>query len=644
MAAPNAVAAPARTWAFSTCAVLAAALSALLCGYAPNQETRSPSTGDCASAVVVDDTASLLQHAVEVLPNHGGLRSAHGGSAHQAAAEGAAVQQQRDEGRKKPNVVFILADDLGSGDLKVFAGENNTIIETPAIDRLAEGGMLLKKYYAQPLCTPTRAAIHTGRYPIRYGLQHLVIKPTAPFSLATDEPTLPQAFKAAGYSTHAVGKWHLGHNTWNATPSFRGYNTWVGYYNDEVGPFDQYRDGFYDWHRQRRPNCGQDCTETDWSAKGVYNTHIITDEAVKIISDRSRDGTPFFLYVAYENLHEPCEVLEGYVEPYKEKVQDRTRQRYAGMVAALDEGVGKITAALEESGMLDDTIIVFGSDNGGPLAIPRNGTLATIVSIENTAAGGGKDMAAGGGKDMDRVLVSCGDGSWNQDTGATNFPLRGSKGSLYEGGVRVPGIVHYPRKIKAGSTFDGPFHVSDWFPTLLSAAGVPDVAERSNFPLDGVSQWRALTTSNAEAFEDRIILLNTDRFQLGGAVVQGRYKYYFGGQLVPGIWQFPPEVAAARGWKQDDTLEGDPIWCPSGCMVDLKKDPREIYPFTPSATDRPELVSRLEEVRAVYNEFVEEAAFPLFVQVLLNPQMEKAQTEKAHAVAEAHGGVWTPYM
>jgi len=611
MAAPNAVAAPARTWAFSTCAVLAAALSALLCGYAPNQETRSPSTGDCASAVVVDDTASLLQHAVEVLPNHGGLRSAHGGSAHQAAAEGAAVQQQRDEGRKKPNVVFILADDLGSGDLKVFAGENNTIIETPAIDRLAEGGMLLKKYYAQPLCTPTRAAIHTGRYPIRYGLQHLVIKPTAPFSLATDEPTLPQAFKAAGYSTHAVGKWHLGHNTWNATPSFRGYNTWVGYYNDEVGPFDQYRDGFYDWHRQRRPNCGQDCTETDWSAKGVYNTHIITDEAVKIISDRSRDGTPFFLYVAYENLHEPCEVLEGYVEPYKEKVQDRTRQIYAGMVAALDEGIGKITAALEERGMLDDTIIVFGSDNGGPVEMPG--------------------------------ILNCGDGSWNQNTGATNFPLRGGKLMLYEGGVRVPGIVHYPRKIKAGSTFDGPFHVSDWFPTLLSAAGVPDVAERSNFPLDGVSQWRALTTSNAEAFEDRMILLNTGELLPGGAVVgavvQGRYKYYFGGQLVPGIWQFPPEVAAARGWKQDDTLEGDPIWCPSGCMVDLKKDPREIFPFTPSATDRPELVSRLEEVRVVYNELVEEAAAPLFLQGLLNPQ-----TERAHAVAEAHGGVWTPYM
>lgn len=539
-----------------------------------------------------------------------------------------ALGQQR---VRKPNIVYILADDLGFGDLQSYAGEDS-IIDTPAIDRLAEGGMRLNRYYAQPTCSPTRAAIHTGRYPIRYGLQMLVITKTAPYSLPLDEPMLPQAFQAAGYSTHAVGKWHLGFNTWNATPTFRGYDTWTGYYHGEVDPFTQIRSingsDFYDWHVQDRPQCGKDCMQTDLSAKGIYNTYTITKEAVRIISEHDSDSEPMFMYVAYENVHAPCDVPEQYVEPYKSKVQDRTRQVYAGMVAAMDEGIGNITAALEAKGLLDDTIIIFSSDNGGPVGTPEN-LLGTVINTVREYAGISMKM--------------CGNGSWAQDTGATNYPLRGSKGSLYEGGVRVPGIIHYPRAIRANSVFDGLFHVSDWFPTLLTAAGVPDVAQRPSFPFDGVDQWRALTDDTSGSLQDRMLLINTDWAQLGGAMVQGRYKYYFGGPFYFEIWQFPPEVGAAKGWAESADPQslgsGKAIWCPLGCMVDLLEDPRETAPFTPSARTNQTLFRQLLNVSKAYYKLKGEAVTPLFWDTIFKPT-----TDLAIATAEANGDVWTPFM
>lgn len=235
----------------------------------------------------------------------------------------------------------------------------------------------------------------------------------------------------------------------------------------------------------------------------------------------------------------------------------------------------------------------------------------------------------------------CGTGSWGQDTGATNYPLRGSKGSLYEGGVRVPGVVHYPRKLKAGSTFDGIFSASDWFPTLLSAAGVPDVRQRDNFPFDGVDQWQHMTApSGPSPNEERMLLLNVDFSNFGGALVQGRFKYFNGGPFYFEPWQYPPEVGAAEGWSEDeDPKVGLPIWCPWGCMVDLIADPREERPFTPNVFVHPELLPKFHAFQAAHAAFKAEAVTPLFWQTITNPK--KAEIK---ATAEANGGVWTPFM
>ena len=354
---------------------------------------------------------------------------------------------------EKPNVVFILADDLGRHDCSFMGGP----VKTPHLDRLAAAGAKLDAFYVQPVCSPTRAALMTGRYPMRHGLQVGVVRPWAQYGLPLDERTLPQALKEAGYATAIVGKWHLGHHAPEYLPTRRGFDRQYGHYNGALDYYTHLRDGGFDWHRDDRA-----CRDEG------YSTHLLGDEAARFVAETA-GKKPFFLYVPFNAVHAPHQVPAKYTEPYAELKGER--KTYAGMLAAMDEAVGKIAAAVDAAGVRKDTLFVFSSDNGGP--------------------------APG------RVT--------------SNGSFRAGKGTLYEGGVRVVAFAAWDGRIPAGSTVSEPLHMVDWFPTLVSLAGG---TVNGKLPLDGRDAWGAIASGKPSPHAD--ILLNAT--PTDGAVRAGRWK------------------------------------------------------------------------------------------------------------------------
>ena len=247
-----------------------------------------------------------------------------------------------------PNIVFFLADDLGSADVGYRGGE----IKTPAIDKLAKAGAQLDAFYVQPVCSPTRAALMTGRYPMRHGLQVGVVRPWAQYGLPLDERTLPQALKEAGYTTAIVGKWHLGHFAPEYLPTRRGFDHQYGHYNGALDYYTHIRDGGFDWHKDDKA-----CRDEG------YTTHLLAKEACRIIADHDAKK-PLFLYVPFNAVHAPHQVPDKYREPYS--AMKEPRRTYAGMLAAMDEAIGQIVDAVEKKGLRKETLFVFSSDNGGP--------------------------------------------------------------------------------------------------------------------------------------------------------------------------------------------------------------------------------------------------------------------------------------
>jgi arylsulfatase A-like enzyme len=376
----------------------------------------------------------------------------------------------------KPNIVVILADDLGNADL----GYRGSDIQTPNIDALAQEGVRLENFHGEPVCTPARAALMTGRYPMRHGLQTLVIFPNHSYGLPTDERTLPQALKDAGYATYMVGKWHLGHADQKFWPQNRGFDHFYGNTVGEVDYFTHKRSGVLDWQRN-----GEFIDE-----EGYY-LDLIGDEAVKLIEHQDKDK-PFLLYFASLAPHAPYQAPKAMEDRYAETIADPTRRTYAAMITSLDEQVGRVVAALDKQGLRENTLIVFSSDNGGP----RSAVVASGAhSPEERAASGVKQ----------------------ESLPASNGELRGGKGSLHEGGVRVPTIVNWPAKLQP-RVVDEPLHMVDIMPTAMVLAGAP--ANPTDRPLDGVDLWATLATGQGSTHDD--ILVNVEAFR--GAVIKGQWK------------------------------------------------------------------------------------------------------------------------
>jgi arylsulfatase A-like enzyme len=365
----------------------------------------------------------------------------------------------------KPNIVYIVADDLGWKDV----GYHGSDIKKPNIDKLAETGARLEQFYVQPMCTPTRACLMMGRYPFRYGLQTAVIPSSHTYGLPTDEWLLPQALKEAGCKTAIIGKWHLGHADRKYWPRQRGFDYQYGPLIGELDYFTHEQHGVLDWYRNNLPV----------KEKG-YTTILLGNDAVKLINDQD-PSVPIYLYLAFNAPHTPYQAPQEYLGRYEE-IADPSRRAYAAMVTAMDDQIGRVLEALDKKGMRDNTLIVFHSDNGGT----RN------------------PMFAGEG-DMSKIKIPC-----------DNGPYRDGKGSLYEGSTRVVSLVNWPGHINAG-TVDGMIHAVDMYPTLAALAGAS--TEKCK-PLDGMDVWG--TISEGKPSPRTEIVYNVEPFRAG--IRQGDWK------------------------------------------------------------------------------------------------------------------------
>ncbi len=359
----------------------------------------------------------------------------------------------------KPNIVFILADDLGFKDVGYHGGK----IKTPNIDKLASEGVRLEQFYVQPVCSPTRAGLMTGRYPMRYGLQVGVVRPWAQYGLALEERTLAQALKEAGYTTAICGKWHLGHLDSRYLPTARGFDHQYGHYNGALNYFTHIRDKALDWHRDDEPLCEEG-----------YTTDLLADESVRLI-ERHDVSRPLFLYVPFNAVHSPFQAPESYIDMYRH-IKAKNRRIYAGMVTCMDDAIGRIISALDKRGMKRNTLIIFCSDNGGVGNVADNGL------------------------------------------------LRGQKGQLYEGGVRVPATATWPGVLKAGTVIQEPLHIVDMYPTLIKLAGGN---LKQTLPLDGKDVWPTIAGGKPSPHED--ILLNVT--PANGAIRCGDWKLVHNGGI-----------------------------------------------------------------------------------------------------------------
>jgi arylsulfatase A-like enzyme len=344
----------------------------------------------------------------------------------------------RTEPAPRPNIVFFLIDDLGFADCGFNAGKD---IHTPHIDALAAGGSVLDAHYVQPVCSPTRAALMTGRYATHTGVYN-VVRPHAKWGLPLNERTLASALRDAGYETAIAGKWHLGEFDRAYLPTSRGFEHQYGHYFGALDYFTHVRDGSHDWYRN-----DQELHEDG------YSTELLAAEACRRITDRD-PGRPLFLYVPFNAVHSPHQVPERYLEPYGHLMGNR--RLVAGMLAAVDEAIGRIVAALDSAGLRDNTLIVYSADNGGP----------------------------------------------NPQAAHSNDPLRAGKGTLYEGGIRAAAFANWPGHIPAGIRIAEPVHIIDWYPTFVNLAGG---SLEQPLRIDGVDILPVLT-SNAKSPHTEILI------------------------------------------------------------------------------------------------------------------------------------------
>lgn len=366
---------------------------------------------------------------------------------------------------ERPNIVYIMADDLGWQDLSYLGKE----IRTPHIDRLAQGAVRLNQFYVQPYSTQTRAALLTGRYPMRYGLQTQSILPSSPFGLPTDERTLAQALKEGGYRTALVGKWQLGHAKPEMGPLRRGFDYHYGPLAGQVDPMRKTNALGPDWRRNDKP-----------VKEEGYVTTLLGRDAANLIAKHDA-ATPLFLFLSFTAPAAPSFAPKEFVDR-NSHIPDEARRTYAGMVSALDDAIGLVTGALEKKGMLDNTIIVFHSDNGG--AVPTR--------------------------------FATGDGDV-RNPAADNGVFREGRGSLYEGGVRVAALTHWQGRIAPKTVVTDTLHVTDLHATLLHLAGAAADAERRP---DGVDVWPALVERQRTPRKE--LLLNVEDFH--GAIRVGEWK------------------------------------------------------------------------------------------------------------------------
>jgi arylsulfatase A-like enzyme len=410
--------------------------------------------------------------------------------------------QTIDTAMQPPNILFVLADDLGWMDT---TANGSRYYETPSMERLAREGMrFTNAYSASPLCSPTRASIMTGLYPER-------LKFTAPAGhlpesagdgqaqatgppwmkagpvrsvrkLDLDQYTIAEALKDHGYDTIFLGKWHLGKDA-KYWPDQQGFDINLGGRGDPGPP-----GGYFNTARN---------TRLPKAPKGTHYNDLLTDEAIRYLGNRSDGGKPFFMCLWYFDVHAPYQGKDELIAKYRKKTDPRGKQdcpTMGAMIETLDTGLGRVLEALDAHNLTGNTIVIFFSDNGGNMYDVADGTCPT-----------------------------------------NNDPLRGGKGSIWEGGVRVPMTVRWPGRITPGAVSDAMVSSIDFYPTLLAMAGA---APKPGKPLDGVDLVPLLTGATTTLDRDTLYWHfpheNRVRSNHGASSAVRRgdwklYRYYFGG-------------------------------------------------------------------------------------------------------------------
>ena len=371
-----------------------------------------------------------------------------------------------DTNARRPNVIVIVADDLGYHDVGFQGGKD---IPTPHLDSLAATGVQCTSGYVScPVCSPTRAGLLTGRYQQRFGHEHNPggAQNDPEIGLPLDEVTLANRLKSAGYHTGIVGKWHLG---WDPrhVPTARGFDEFFGF----LGGAHKYLNLSGD---ERGP-IFRGTQEVD---EQEYLTDAFGREAVAFV-ERHSAAQPFFLYLTFNAVHNPLEAPAKYLDRFA-SIENQRRRTYAAMLSALDDNVGRLLGKLREMQLENDTLIFFVSDNGGPIATKEQP---------------------------------------NRGNGSNNDPLFGAKGQLFEGGIRIPYVVRWKGHLPEGKKFDQPVITLDIHPTVLAAAGV--TVSAGDKPLDGVNLLPHLAGQKAEAPHESLYW----RFGLGHlAARSGNWK------------------------------------------------------------------------------------------------------------------------
>jgi len=384
--------------------------------------------------------------------------------------QGCAEQEDSTADHQQPNVLLLVADDAGWHDV----GYNDSEIMTPNIDNLARTGVELDRFYVFPTCSPTRAALLSGRNPSRYG----ILGPIAMRSkqiLPVETVTLPALLQRNGYTTAITGKWHLGLRPENG-PRQYGFDYSYGYLHGQIDQYThKYKNGDRSWHRNDQ-----------FIDEEGHATDLIAREAIRFIENMKGKTKPFFLYVPFSVPHYPLQEEEKWVKPYN-FIENKSRRLYAASMTHMDDAIGRLLKTLAEEQLRENTLVIFLSDNGAQ----ENWT----PDFEYNGKHGPYDQLG------------------------DNRPLRDWKGSLYEGGIRVPAILNWPEKLSPGKVKQV-ISVTDIYPTVAWLAGIP---VDPGLQLDGLNAWPAI--ANGDSLAERILYWRTSG---QSALLKGKWKLVAG--------------------------------------------------------------------------------------------------------------------
>jgi len=458
--------------------------------------------------------------------------------------------QKLEDFGSKPNIIFFMADDLGWNNVEW----HNSDMKTPNAFQLLKQGVKLDRKYAYPVCSPSRSSFMSGRLPFhvqQQNFQNCDLSQGVPRNMTFISAKL----KTAGYSTHATGKWHLGTSSAGHTPKGRGFDSSLIYF-----------EGAEDHWTQRSCNDPECIVPVDnnasyWKWDGVspydlwlnngpakdlagsgYNGFMFSDFAVDAIQKHDQNSGPMFLYLATANSHTPLEVPQKYLDMFPEEWY-LDRRQYAAMCAFWDEVLGNVTSALKQSGMWENTLFVFSSDNGGPVYWSLNKTFP-------------------------------------HGAGANNWPLRGSKASGWEGGIRVASFISggfVPESLR-GSTLDGYIHMADWYSTFCHLAGVDPTDDVEGLPgVDSLNMWPYLSgqVKNSPRTEIPVVIGTTLTAQPHvNILIKDQWKIMTGNQVLS-YWQgpqFPNHTSPPYGVLPDPHLMH---LCLPFCLYNIQEDPTE---------------------------------------------------------------------